>query len=358
MHETMSRIAVLVVLIVTMLAGAAWAAGGKVRVEFPGRKLAAERKGKRVDYMHLKPGENLTIRATGPVRINVRVCRVLVRGEALPPATSLIVARDDGKVSRVALDLKTGKKAPRPFDRKLGLTLRATFQIDAGEGDHIYVVTTDTAAGSGLAVRVTKGKKKKKNRFVFVEPGTTKPASVEPATTPVAAAPTPKPAEPAPKPAEPEPELPSWAYPTKPKPSPETGDEVIDVNPPPTPPPTVVREDPGINNAVFWTAASAGVVAALASGGMRVWYRQEEATYDDKSSKGASEHEIREHRDRMVMLERMYIGFAVAAGAAGLTAGIVAIFTDWGGEDEAATKTAVAPMLAPDGGGVSLRLEF
>ena len=355
-------------LVVGLLAGPIAAAGGKVRVEFPGRKLAAERKGKRVDYMHLKPGENLTVHATGPARINLRVCRVFNRGGTRTVATSLIVARDDGMVARVALDLVPGKGAPLPHDRKLELSQRGAFQIQVDPGDHIYVVTTDTAEGLGLAVRVTKGKKPKRNILAFAEPGSVKPpripvVKVEP--------PAPEPVEPKPKEpvASANPELSRWSHTdgSEPEPEPEpeirpapttdAGDEVIHVPvaEPSLPPP---REGEGVNSAVFWTAASAGVVAALASGGMRVWYRQQDAAYREKSELNAPDHETREIRDRMVMLERMYIGFAAVAGAAGLTAGIVAIFTDWDDEEGAAAKTTVAPALMPGGGGVSVRIEF
>ena len=101
----------------------------KVRVEFPGRKLAAERKGRRVDFMHIRPGEPITIKATGPVLVNLKICRVHKKGEKPAPHTQLVVASDDGTVAKVDLDMKNGRGAPLPFDRKLVLSKRRTYQI-------------------------------------------------------------------------------------------------------------------------------------------------------------------------------------------------------------------------------------
>ena len=247
----------------------------------------------------------------------------------------------------------------------------------------MYVVTTGPGSGHGLAVRVTKTRKKRKRVLVFQKPekvdvskpvasgGGTKEAREE--TGAVAAAGT---SDQAAQPREGEASkaaeggmkrVAGIAGRSEVGTSPETGGpaETKDVegsgkaeeggkaeasttaaSVQPVESASVEKQRKrGISQALFWTTATAALVSALASGGFRVWYRQEDAAYQAKLEEGATQEQLRSRRDKMVNLERVYVAFAGAAGIFAVTAGISAIFTDWDGDHEDDGASAVSWAL-------------
>ncbi|NOZ87378.1 MAG: hypothetical protein GXP49_14130 [Deltaproteobacteria bacterium] len=345
-----------------------------VRVEFPGKKLAAERKGKRIDFMQISPGEAITIKATGPLLINIKICRMFKKGEKIPGFNTLVVASDDGLVARQKLTMRPGRGAPLPFDRKLVLSKRRTYQLKIPGGDHVYVVTADPGPGIGLAVQITKTRKHRKRTLVFEKPATNmeiqhavgvKQNAVNLEETAGASglkeksqgAAKSKAASPKSKTGAKKPfgksisklesrqaaEKGNTAAKQAIRANKENENQPVSNQVSLSRSPAKKEKSRGVGTALFWTTATAAVVSALVSGGVRVWYRQEDAAYQKKLRQGATPDQVRSRRDKMVNLERVYVGFAGAAGLFAVTAGISAIFTDWNGGEQ----VAVTPYFEP-----------